>query len=95
MLPVPETRASGASLQVARKEASGTAWLASRAITNRRPSRQVVMIVNTASPIISGNQPPLGILSPYGLPRRRIILDRMEDVTLILKAAFEGRPLSR
>src|SRR6202030_2468643 len=62
---VPETRASGASSQVARKEASGTAWLANRASTNRRPARQVVMIVNTTIPITSGNQPPLGILSAF------------------------------
>ena len=58
---VPETRASGASSQVARKEASGTASLASRIRTNRLPVRQVVRIVNTTIPITSGNQPPLGI----------------------------------
>src|SRR5260370_22429848 len=68
---VPETRASGASSQVARKEASGTAWLASRVSTNRRPKRQVLMIVNTASPITSGNQPPVGIFSPFELNNAR------------------------
>ena len=58
---VPETRTSAASSQVARKEASGTVSLASRVATNRRPARQVVMIVKTTRPITNGNQPPLGI----------------------------------
>jgi hypothetical protein len=53
------------------KEASGTASLASRVATNRRPARQVVMIVNTASPMTSGNQPPLGIFSAFAPNKAR------------------------
>jgi hypothetical protein len=62
---VPETRASGASSQVARKEASGTASLDSRVATSRRPARQVVMIVKTTRPITNGNQPPVGIFNAF------------------------------
>ena len=62
---MPETRASGISSQVARNSASGIVSLASCASTNRRPVRQVVMIVNMTSPITNGNQAPVGIFIEF------------------------------
>ena len=53
---MPETRASAASSQVARKVASGIVSLARRVSTNRRPARQVVMIVKTTRPITNGKR---------------------------------------
>ena len=62
---MPETRASGASSQVARNAASRIVSRSSCARTSWRPVRQVVMIVNMTIPIANENQPPVGIFSEF------------------------------
>ena len=62
---MPETRASGNLLASGEEFASGIVSLASCASTNRRPVRQVLMIVNMTSPITNGNQAPVGIFIEF------------------------------
>jgi hypothetical protein len=68
---VPGTRTGGLTKMASRKAGRSMASLRSRSASSMRPRVQVVMSVNIAAPMSSGNQPPSSTFTALAAKKTR------------------------